>query len=165
LLDPEVFRHTELIDGEILDVPPMSRRHAFTTNKLARRLTVLAVSGEGVGCQTPVVLSDFSEPEPDVWVSRRDPTTAEETKPEPMDLVLVVEVADSSIASDRKVKIPAYARAGVPLVWLAHVGSRTITVYSEPADGRYAVTTIFREGQAIPTPIGGEIAVESVFLK
>jgi Uma2 family endonuclease len=164
LLDPDAFRHTELIDGEILDMAPMSARHAFTTTKLTRVLTARCSGEQWVSCQTPIVIDDFTEPEPDVWVSGREPTTPDEAKPTAADLLLVAEVADSSVVSDKRIKIPTYARAGIQLVWFLDVGARTVTVYSEPADGRFSQIVVANFGDHVALPWGGSLAVEQLFL-
>jgi Uma2 family endonuclease len=164
LLDPDAFRHTELIDGEILDMAPMSARHAFTIMTVTRLLVNLAGSERGVSCQTPIVINDHSEPEPDIWVSRRVPTTAEEAKPGPAELLLVVEVADSSLTSDKKLKVPLYARAEIQLVWLLDVGARTVTVYAEPVDGTFSLISIARIGENISVPWGGTLRVDQLFI-
>jgi Uma2 family endonuclease len=164
LLDPEAFRRTELIDGEILHVPAMSQRHIFTTTTLLVKLAELTAGRHWVSGQTPIILDDFSEPEPDVWVRHEAPTSLEDVKPFPADLLLVAEVADTSFGSDKAFKIPTYARARVELVWLVDVRRRTITGYSNPIDGAYTQETTFDPDAEIPLPWGGTLQIAQLFL-
>jgi Uma2 family endonuclease len=164
LLDPEAFRRTELIDGEILHVPAMSQRHIFTTTTLLVKLAEPTAGRHWVSGQTSIILDGFSEPEPDVWVRHAAPTSLEDVKPFPADLVLVAEVADTSFGSDKAFKIPTYARAGVPLVWLVDVRRRTITVYADPIDGAYTRETTIAPSEDVPLPWGGTFLIAQLFI-
>ena len=137
----------ELIEGEIVEMGPIGRVHAGTVDRIAnvfsRRLGERAI----VRVQNPVVFIDLlSEPQPDVTllIPRRDFYTG--GHPEHGDIFLVVEVMDSSVAFDHRVKLPLYARAGVAEVWLANVNTRRIEGYRGPRSGGYAESRIF-EGE------------------
>jgi Uma2 family endonuclease len=164
LLDPEAFRRTELIDGEILHVPAMSQRHIFTTAALHACCVQITTGRHWVSGQSPIILDDFSEPEPDVWVRHAAPTSLEDVKPFPADLLLVAEVADTSFGSDKAFKIPTYARAGVPLVWLVDVRRRTITVYSDPIDGAYTQEKTIAPNAEVALPWGGTLPIAQLFI-
>ena len=137
----------ELIEGEIVEMGPIGRVHAGTVDRIAnvfsRRLGEQAI----VRVQNPVVFIDLlSEPQPDVTllIPRGDFYTG--GHPEHGDIFLVVEVMDSSVAFDHRVKLPLYARAGVAEVWLANVNTRRIEGYRGPRSGGYAESRIF-EGE------------------
>jgi Uma2 family endonuclease len=164
LLDPEAFRRTELIDGEILHVPAMSQRHIFTTTTLLVKLAELTAGRHWVSGQTPIILDDFSEPEPDVWVRSSAPISLEDVKPFPADLLLVAEVADTSFGSDKAFKIPTYARAGLRLVWLVDVRRRTVTVYADPLEGAYTQETTIAPSEDVPLPWGGTLPIAQLFI-
>ena len=147
VFDPDA--RIELIDGAIVEhVSPIGPPHAFTTT----RLTTLLVERLGrrveVRTQSPVTLSRDSEPQPDILVAR--PSNAYwERHPEAAETLLVIEVADSSVSSDRRRKIPLYAQAGVPEVWLVDLVRSLVYVYRDPLDGEYANVTVAHRGKAI----------------
>lgn len=125
---------TELIDGEVIDMAPMKSAHAEAVNHLAERLHEAAaghVRGQcRVHCQTPLRLSDHGEPEPDLMlVRRRDYSGAH---PTPADVLLLIEVADTSLAYDRQVKVPLYAGFGVPEVWIVDLVNREVLFHRGP---------------------------------
>jgi Uma2 family endonuclease len=138
----------ELIEGEIVEMSPIGSRHAACVN----RLNMLLSSQSGqifiISVQNPIVVDDYSEPEPDVAVLRaRDDYYAQEL-PTASDVLLVVEVADTSIEIDQSVKIPLYARAGVPVTILVDLPKELIEVHSEPSNGQYQSVQIFRYGES-----------------
>lgn len=122
----------ELIEGEIVEVAAIGSRHAACVKRLIRLLVEKVADRAVIGAQDPVRLSDLSEPEPDVSVLRPREDFYESAHPGPEDVLLIVEVADSSIGIDRHVKVPLYARAGVPEVWLVDLSA------SPPGEGAAA---------------------------
>lgn len=134
----------ELIAGELVDVSPMSSRHAEVTRRLFSVLNrQLMEPAFVVGCQQPIGLGDWSEPEPDVWVARGRPGGYMDRHPEAADVLLVVEVGWSSIRFDRDIKLPMYAGAGVPEVWLFDVDAASVEVFRHPwATGYRSIETL-----------------------
>jgi Uma2 family endonuclease len=142
----------ELLDGEIIQVTPIGPRHANCVDQL-NRLLAPAVSGKGiVRVQGPIRLAGDSEPEPEIAVLRERALGYGDAHPAPVDVLLVVEVADNSIGYDRARKVPAYARAGIPEVWLVDLTENRIEVYREPeAEGRYrSVQAVGRDATLSP---------------
>ena len=129
----------ELIEGEIVEMSPIGRRHAGRVRYLINLLTRRLAGDEAViDAQDPVVLGDLSEPQPDLAVlAPREDFYADE-HPRPEDVLLLIEIADTSLAYDREVKAPIYARYGVPEVWIADLEGNAVEVYREPATGGYA---------------------------
>lgn len=127
--------HVELIEGELIDMAPIGSRHAFRVDSLARALQLAAGREVLVRVQNPVVLGERSEPQPDIAVVK-DKNYAE-AHPTADDVLLIVEVSDTTLAYDRDVKLGLYARHGIPEVWLLDINSRELTVYREPAEGQY----------------------------
>lgn len=122
----------ELIDGEIIDMPPIGPTHASIVDRLTERF-VLAAGGRAiVRVQSPIELSDFSQPEPDIalLVPRADFYAA--ALPRPSELLLVIEVADTTLRHDRDTKLPLYARHGVPEAWLIDMQGAKVTLHREP---------------------------------
>jgi len=122
----------ELIRGEIIEMSPIGRRHrAFVynlTRLLARRLPDHAI----VSVQSPLALADDTEPEPDLAVLRRRDVPYKEREAWAEDALLVIEVADSSLAYDRSTKLRLYAAAGIPEYWVVDCAAESVEVYRTP---------------------------------
>ena len=153
----------ELWDGEVLAVPSMLPGHAEAVGTLCQHAFRLDETIWSVGSQVPVRLSDVSEPEPDLWVARGRRGSFWGRHPGPAELVLVVEVADSSLSLDRDVKIPGYAAAGVPEAWLLSLPERLLTVHRHPLPDahRYQsvavlepAATVTHEATGLAIPVG-----------
>ena len=127
----------ELIDGEIVDMAPIGSKHAFIVSRLARFFTLASNDNYLVSTQNPVRLDELSEPQPDLALLK--PGNYMDRLPGPADVLLIVEVAHSSINFDREVKLTLYARHGIPEVWLLDLAGGELAVYREPADGQYRV--------------------------
>jgi Uma2 family endonuclease len=127
----------ELIRGEIVKKLPPGRRHrAFVDN--LNQLLVLRLAGRAiVSVQNPLVVSDDSEPEPDLKVLRRRSLSYKEREAYAEDVLLLIEVADSSLAYDRSTKLALYAEFRVPEYWVVNCISESIEVYRAPAGDRY----------------------------
>ena len=126
----------ELIDGEVVELAPIGSRHFACGIRLARMLQRAAGDEAIVSVQGPVTLDEHAEPQPDLalLVARADFYV--ERLPSPRDVLLVIEVADTTLNYDRDVKAPLYARAGIPACWVIDLNAREILVFSRPrADG------------------------------
>jgi Uma2 family endonuclease len=137
ILDPEA--RVELIDGEIIDMAPPGSPHAATVNYL-NEVLMHAVEGRAtLIVQNPVRLGNYSEPQPDLALARRREDFYRERHPQPDDVLLLVEVAASSLKFDRDTKLPLYARHGIPEFWLVDLGSRRLTRYRALQHGSYTL--------------------------
>jgi Uma2 family endonuclease len=87
--------------------------------------------------QNPIVLDDYSEPQPDVALLRRRDDFYEQSLPTPDDVLLIVEVADTTLEYDRQIKVPLYARAGIAEVWVVNLADGQVEIYAEHANGEY----------------------------
>lgn len=137
----------ELIDGEVFEMAAMGSRHAACIDRLNRLLSKLASQNTIVRVQCPIQLDDDSEPEPDVALLKFREDFYASGHPKPSDVLLAVEVSDTSLEYDTKVKLPAYARAGVPEVWVVDLNSDTIQIHSNPQTGEYRNTLRVRRGE------------------
>ena len=138
----------ELIDGEVREMPSMGPSHAWIVDRLALRLIRQLGDTHHIRCQGPVDLDMYNEPEPDILVARPDPVFARR-HPNPPDVLLAIEVSDSTLREDRRHKIPRYARSGIPEAWIVDVGHRQVRLYSKPAGITYQSEEVLRPGQAI----------------
>lgn len=136
----------ELIEGEIVEMRPIGSRHAASVNRLNMLLGGQVGQSYIVSVQNPIIVGDYSEPEPDLAVLRWRKDFYAQELPRPADVLLVIEVADTSVEVDRNVKIPLYARAEIPVIILVNLPKELIEIYSEPAHGQYQSVEIFRRG-------------------
>jgi len=128
----------ELIDGEIIDMSPIGALHAAIVDLLARHFGRRAGDAVFVRCQNPLRLDDMSEPEPDIAILRPRADFYTTAHPGPADVLLVIEVADTSLSYDLAVKVPLYARHGIPEVWVIDSATRRTQVFREPRERRVA---------------------------
>jgi len=128
---------TELIEGEIIDMAPIGSRHASVVTKLALELQRVVNDRATVRVQNPVRLSDLSEPQPDLALLRPRADFYRDAHPGPADILLIIEVADTSLDYDRNTKLPLYARHGVPEVWLVDLVASTVERFLDPAQAAY----------------------------
>ena len=128
----------ELIDGEMVNMAPMGPKHAAITARLTKQLVLNAGDTAIVSPGGPVNLGDFSEPQPDVMLLRpRDDFYAGKI-PEAADVLLIIEVSDSTLAFDQSTKRALYARHGVVEYWIVDVEGKCIQVHREPTANGYA---------------------------
>jgi Uma2 family endonuclease len=128
----------ELIDGEIVEMTPIGSRHAACVNRLNQVLQRALGERAIVSVQNPTSIPPHSEPQPDLMLLRPRADFYAAAHPEPRDVLLVIEVADTTVPFDRGVKIPLYARAGMVEVWLVDLTTDTVEVHRGPAGNRYA---------------------------
>ncbi len=146
----------ELIEGEVIEVTPIGGRHAACVDRLNRLLNRRIGDAAIVRVQNPVRLSKYSEPEPDVALLRPREDFYAQGHPTPEDVLLIIEVSETSLDYDRNVKMPLYARAGVPEVWLVDLSGEEIRVYSRPANSSYErVERIGRGGAVTSRTLSG----------
>ncbi len=129
----------ELLDGQLVDTSPIGPRHAIVTDTLNELLVTGFAGRTRIRCQEPVVLDDGSEPQPDFALVRRPWRGYPHTHPEPDDIFLLIEVADSSLDFDRTVKLELYARAGILEVWIVDLTTDLVLVHRRPSGGGYGL--------------------------
>lgn len=150
----------ELIEGEIWEMAPIGSPHAGCVAR-ADRLFQRALGDDVIiSVQNPLCLDDFSEPEPDIQVLRFRPDFYSEAHPAPGDVLLVVEIADSSLEYDRKVKIELYARHGIPEAWLVNLREGVLEIHRRPTPRGYMEVRRFWSGEAVSPQAFPEVVVE-----
>lgn len=146
----------ELIDGEIFDMPAIGSPHAAVTNRLARLFSrALRDEVALVNIQSPLRLDAFNEPQPDLMLLRPRADEYRDSHPSAADVLLLVEVSESSLAYDRGTKLALYARFDVPEVWIIDLLSAAIEVYREPKEGSYALRERLSSGAFAPALVTG----------
>jgi Uma2 family endonuclease len=139
----------ELIEGEIIEMSPIGTHHSACVARLTQKLTLLLQQQFIVWVQCPVWVDDYSVPQPDVAVLKPRADFYRRSKPTPADVLLIIEVSDTTLEYDMKVKVPLYARAAIPLVWLVDLNAGAIEVYSQPANGAYQQLQVMRRGDSL----------------
>lgn len=139
----------ELIDGEVLDMPPVGDRHISLVDRIADTLYAAFRDVAIVRVQSPVKLGVRAQPMPDVTLLRRRPDFYRDGPPAIADVLLVVEVGDTTADSDRRDKAPFYARLGVPELWLYDVGRDWFMVCRDPSPDGYRSAQTYRRGERI----------------
>jgi Uma2 family endonuclease len=143
--------HVELIEGEIIALAPVGPRHSGIVGRIVRALYRALGDDVQIRSQSSVRLNDYSEPEPDAVVLKARPDDYTTSLPTAADILLIVEVADSSLPYDRDTKLPLYARSGVAEVWLVDLQHNTVTVADTPTPTGYgSLTTLPPGGQLVP---------------
>ncbi|MGH9305152.1 MAG: Uma2 family endonuclease [Acidimicrobiales bacterium] len=155
----------ELLGGEIVEMSPIGARHARCVDRLNALLVPPSHRRAIVRVQGPVRLSETSEPQPDIALLRWREDFYPEL-PRPADVLLLIEVADTSLATDRAVKLPLYADARVPEVWLVNLAARAVERHAGPSRGGYSESSILAPGEsiAVPSPGGFTLAVSDIVL-
>jgi Uma2 family endonuclease len=134
IFSPEA--RVELIEGEIIDMSPIGIDHAYAVTKLSTLLTRAISENAIVSAQNPITLNRRSEPQPDIVLLRYREDFYRHSRPTAHDVLLLIEVADSSLRYDREVKLPLYARHGIPEVWIVDLQRQRLEIYRRPeADG------------------------------
>jgi len=139
----------ELIEGEIVEMTPVGSRHAGCVNRLVRLFHRTVGDRALVSVQNPVRLGQHSEPQPDVALLKPRADFYAASHPGPGEVLLLVEVVESSAHYDREVKVPLYARAGIQEVWLVDLTKGCVEVHRNPAGASYAEVLRLRRGDRL----------------
>src|SRR5579864_2599304 len=146
----------ELIEGQLIAMSPIGSDHSGTVNTLTRMLVRVVGDRGVVAVQNPVQLDDLSEPQPDFSVLRPREDFYRKATPRPHEVMLIIEVADSSLAYDRGVKKALYARHGIAEFWIVNLAANNVEVCRAPEGGQYAsVSLVGREGVLEPHLLPG----------
>ena len=140
----------ELIDGEIIEMAPIGSPHGGHVKRCIRLFSKVVDDKAIIAAQDPVVLGNYEEPEPDIALLRWRDDDYEQMHPRPEDVLLLIEVSDSTLRYDRDVKVPLYAKNGIPEVWLLDIQNRQLEIYREPSNGAYQQRGSQRTGKIMP---------------
>ncbi len=131
----------ELIHGEIFEKSPKGSRHIACVNRLNSILSKMPDESGILSVQNPISIDEFSEPEPDIAILKFREDFYQNEKPKAQDVLLLIEVCDSSVEADKWIKLPLYAFAGIQEVWLVDLSSDRVTSYTEPKGEEYRNST------------------------
>ena len=139
----------ELLDGEIIVMSPIGSQHAGTVMRINAILHGRVGSDVIFGLQTPTVVEEFSEPLPDVMLLKPRKDFYTSRHPVPKDILLLIEVSDTTLRYDRGRKLRKYAETRVSEVWIVNLENMTIEQYREPSGDSFASKRIFQRGEQI----------------
>jgi len=145
-----------LINGILVTKMTKKPLHVIACERVRDALIQIASPGWRVTTEAPIRIPAYNEPEPDVAVVKgsAEGEEFEERHPEPADVAMVVEVADSSLSEDRDV-VHVYGAAGIPILWIVNLVERQVEVYSVPGEGGHQSRQDFKPGQIVPIIIDG----------
>lgn len=142
------YERAEIIEGELIKKMTIGDRHAMAVNILTRFFVKRVSDDILVSVQNPVRLSDFTEPEPDLVLA--DLTKFDGRRhPRPEEILLVVEVSDTTLKYDRETKLSLYGEAQIPEVWIVNLPKNIVEIHQKPSDGVYQFVKIFKRGERI----------------
>jgi Uma2 family endonuclease len=147
ILHPD--ERVELIEGGVVPMPPIGSRHNGVVAWLTRTLTRAVADDAIVLVQGAVRVNPYSEPQPDLAILRARPDYYRGSLPGPGDVLFLIEVAETSILHDRNEKIPLYALAGIPEVWLVNLEAAVIEVFRAPEGTSYREQTVHPHGEVV----------------
>jgi Uma2 family endonuclease len=139
----------ELINGEILEMAPVGFNHSGHLKRVNNVLTILVAGNAIVSVQDPLQLGDLSEPEPDFMLLKPNADYYSSRHPTADDVLLLIEVAESSLNFDQNQKLRLYARHGIPEYWLLNLNDVCLEVYRKPNGEVYAEKTTLYTGDSV----------------
>lgn len=154
----------ELINGEIIQMAAKGTRHTTCCSNLLEELVLLVAGKAKLRCQDPIILPSNNEPEPDFAIVRNNPDNYLYSQPNQSDVLLVIEIADSSLKYDQEVKLPLYAEAGIPNYWILNLVENHLEAYSEPyqelqGNFGYSIRRVFLPNQVVYLPIFANLSL------
>ncbi|MDW8060794.1 MAG: Uma2 family endonuclease [Thermomicrobium sp.] len=157
ILGPE--DRVELVEGELLDMSPIGWAHQACVNRLTEFFVALLQGRAIVQPQGPIRLSEHSVPQPDLALLRPRPDYYAAGGPTPADVLLLVEVSDTTLPYDRDVKVPLYARHGIPEVWLVDLASEQLVTFRDPSGEGYRQYATDQRGQQLTPALAPDAVV------
>ncbi len=155
----------ELIRGEIQQMAAKGTPHRVCCTRLIRELSKLLEDGATLQCQDPILLPSSSEPEPDITILKNREDDYLSGHPTPKDIILIIEIADSSLNYDREIKLPLYAEAEINNYWLFNLVEQQLEIYTQPyqkvnGDYGYSKKEIYLPQQTVALPDFTDLILE-----
>ncbi|MDQ2783794.1 MAG: Uma2 family endonuclease [Chloroflexota bacterium] len=148
----------ELIEGEMYQMSPIGIRHARCVNRLTVILSRHLEPDMLPNVQNPIYLPGENAPQPDLAIVR-DRDSGDDLWPTPADILLVIEVSDSTLAHDRGTKLPLYAAAGIAEAWIVDLAAATVERHTDPRDGLYRLVASARPGESLASTVLPALAI------
>ena len=139
----------EIVDGYLIEKMSIGTKHASTVKKLNRNLGLLLGAETIISVQDPIHLDEFNEPEPDIALLKPREDFYAESHPTAADVLLLIEVSDSTLEYDREIKKTLYAEAGIGEFWIVNLRENTLEIYTAPKNGTYRLARILETGETV----------------
>ena len=139
----------ELINGELCTMAPIGSKHAESVRRIIDLFYKADIDDIIVSSQNPVHIDQLNELQPDIAMLKRKEGGYVNVHPEPKDVLVIMEVSDTTYSIDLNVKLPIYASGGIPVYWIINLRTRRIEVYEDPLDDDYHIRRIYKPGDAI----------------
>ena len=153
----------ELLDGDIITMSPIKSKHAGIVTHLLEILILDLVGKATILSQSPITLSDYSEPEPDIVIAKFKEDRYRSNHPTPSEIYLLIEVSDSTLLIDRKTKKNLYAEANIPEYWIFDVKNKQVEIFRNPVDGKYTDASTFKTGDLRCGQIDFQLDLDKIF--
>jgi Uma2 family endonuclease len=157
-----IFRQDErleLIEGEVFAMSPIGISHARCVNYLVNFLVQLFAGKIIVSAQNPITIDDYSQPQPDIALLQWRADFYGQAHPRPHDILLAIEVADTTVSYDRKIKIPCYSKADIHETWIVNIPAERIEIYAQPVNGEYSIVKYFQRGEEVQSHTISELKI------
>lgn len=151
----------EIIEGELIKKMPIGKAHAAIVKKLDEVLRDILGKSVTYSVQDPIRLDEFNEPQPDIALLVRREDFYREKQPFAEDVLVLIEISDSTLDFDRNRKIPLYAKAGIREVWLVNLQNSTIEIHSQPAEYSYGIVKVLRRGETVESTVLENLSIEA----
>ena len=149
----------ELLDGQLIDMSSISPRHAFVVGMLSQTLMSAVGERAWVRVQHPIVLDSGSEPQPDIVLAQPPTQKYRQSHPRPDDVLLLIEVADTTFEIDSGAKLELYAKAGIREFWIVDLTTNRVLVHRKPAGGTYASVQLVESAGTLDVESPPEVGV------
>jgi len=156
----------ELIEGEVVDMSPIGSKHAYVVDLLVKLINQTIDDSLHLRGRHPVRLSDVSEPEPDIAIVRGPGTNYLEHHPLPNDVMLLIEVSDTTLKFDLETKAPLYAKHGIPEYWVVDLEGKQLHLFRQPEEGVYLVHETLDAAGTVEVPAcpGARLALADILV-
>lgn len=154
----------ELLDGQIVEMSPAGNYHAACIDYIGHYLAQIFGEKYWIRRQNPVVLNNNSEPEPDLAIVKYRKDYYAKAHPAPEDILLLIEVADTSLAKDRHIKSVLFAESNIPEYWIINTEEDLLEQYLYPENGRYKQQRIYTKEEVLESPLLPSLEVSSLWL-
>jgi Uma2 family endonuclease len=150
----------ELLNGEIIELMPKGPKHVYFNEKLGDFFKGILGYSADVRSQNPIILDDFSEPEPDIVLAKPPRENYLESHPTPADIYLIIEISDTTLVYDRDTKAKAYSRNGIRQYLLLNLNNETVEEYREPGEDGYQFKRTLRKGDSLKLEAFPEVEIK-----
>lgn len=154
------YEKAEIIEGELISKMPIGEKHSAIVERLSEILHDELGKSVSLRNQQPIKFSDYNEPQPDLAILQRRDDFYFYEKPVPKDVLILIEVSDSTLKYDRDTKLALYAEAEIPEVWIINLPNNIIEVHQKPSIGIYQLAQIYKSGEVVKSAILPNLEIE-----